>query len=137
MGFFLYGVQFNPYRGKIMTKSTTATTAADTARNESVAKEIAFREKLGMTRVSVAELKALVQELGYRFNMELSCKSLARYLTGERAGQSYPSNSLYPVQIDDGKSFAHVDARRDANFERLQKLRDSHYAAHGGYIYQF
>lgn len=104
---------------------------------ENLTRELAFREKLGMIRVTVGGLTAMIKELGYRFDDDMACKSMARYMTGERAGQSYPSNQLYPVQIDDGKSFAHVNARRDANFEALKKVRDTHYAVHAGYIYEF
>jgi len=115
----------------------TSTNAVSTTREDSIAKEIAFREKLGSKKVTVAQLRAMIRKIGYRFNPHMSCKSLARYMTGERAGESYPSNALYPVQIDDGRSYANVDARRDANFERLKEIRNTYYAVHGGYIYEW
>lgn len=113
------------------------TNGVSTTREESIAKEIAFREKLGLKKVTVAQLRAMIRKLGYRFNPDKACKSLARYMTGERAGESYPSNALCPVQIDDGRSYANVDARRDANFERLKEIRNTYYAVHGGYIYEW
>lgn len=104
------------------------------ARTEALNEEIAFRDRFGLKRVSMDELTDLIRAVGYRFNKSMSCKSMSRYLTGERAGKSYPNNSLKPVQIDDGLSFSHVDARRDANFERLNEIRNTYYAVHGGYI---
>jgi hypothetical protein len=116
---------------------SNASNVATALRQESLEKEVAFREKLGLKKVSFAQLKSMIRELGYSFDLRMSCKSLARYMTGERAGESYPSNSLYPRQIDDGKSYAHFEARRDANFERLKEIRNTYYAVHGGYIYEW
>ncbi|WP_157643939.1 hypothetical protein [Burkholderia ubonensis] len=112
-------------------------TAVSTARDESIAKEVAFRDKLGLKKVTFEQLKAMIRELGYRFDPRMSCKSLARYMTGERAGESYPANSLYPVQIDNGKSYANVESRRDSNWEKLKEIRNTYYAVHGGYIYEW
>jgi hypothetical protein len=117
-----------------MSKASNAVTAI---RKESIEKEIAFREKLGLIKVPFAQLKAMIREIGYRFDPDMACKSLARYMTGERAGESYPSNSLKPVQLDDGLSFSHFEARRDENFKRLTEIRNTHYSVHGGYIYEW
>lgn len=96
--------------------------------------EVAYRLKLGMVKVTLKELEAKIRALGYRFNRDMDCKSLSRYMSGERAGQSYPCHALKPVQIDNGMSWAHVDARRDANFDALKVLRDSHFAVSGRHI---
>lgn len=113
-----------------MSKSTVAA-----IHREQVAAEVRSREMHGMTRVTFAKLKELIGQLGYRFNLSMSCRGMARYVTGERAGQTYPNCSLYPVQCDNGMSYAHVDARRDANFEQLKVLRDTYFAVHAGRIY--
>lgn len=107
------------------------------AAQASIAREVANRIKHGMVQVKFSELKAMIRELGYAFDLNMSCKSIARYMTGDRAGESYPANSLYPRQIDDGKSYAHFEARRDANFERLTEIRNTYFAVHGGYIYEW
>lgn len=96
--------------------------------------EVAYRLRIGMVKVTLKELEAKIRALGYRFNRAMDCKSLSRYMSGERAGQSYPCHALKPVQIDNGMSWAHVDARRDANFDALKVLRDSHFAISGGHI---
>lgn len=96
--------------------------------------EVAYRLKIGMVKVTLMELEAKIRALGYRFNRDMDCKSLARYISGERAGQSYPSHALKPVQVDNGMSWAHIDSRRDANFDALKLLRDSHFAVSGGHI---
>lgn len=88
----------------------------------------------GARQVSVAQFKAEFAALGYRFDASMACKSLARYMTGPRAGETYPSNSWYPIQADDGLSAFHVDARRDYNFKALQNLRNEIFAVHAGYI---
>ena len=67
----------------------------------------------------------------------MDCRSVARYMTGVRSGESYPCNSLYPVQIDNGLSFANVDARRDANFDALREIRNMHFAVHCGCIFEW
>ncbi|WP_126223553.1 hypothetical protein [Burkholderia ambifaria] len=102
--------------------------------HEALEHEVAFRLKLGMVQVTLKELEEKIRAIGYRFNRDMDCKSLARYISGERAGQSYPSHALKPVQIDNGMSWAHIDARRDASFDALKVLRDSHFAVSGGHI---
>jgi hypothetical protein len=59
----------------------------------------------------------------------MDCKVLSRYMTDERVGQSYPCHALKQVQIDNGLSWSHIIARRDANFEALKVLCDTHFAA--------
>ncbi|RQR65659.1 hypothetical protein DIE18_04205 [Burkholderia sp. Bp9125] len=101
---------------------------------EALENEVAHRLILGMVKVTLTELEEKIRALGYRFDRDMDCKSLARYMNGERAGQSYPSHALKPVQIDNGMSWAHIEARRDANFDALNMLRDSHFAVSGGHI---
>jgi len=104
---------------------------------DDLAAELSSREKLGMVQVTVARLTEMLRELGYRFDKSMAHPGRPRYVTGERAGESYPSMQLYPVQIDDGKSYAHFQARRDANFERLKEVRNTYFAVHNGRIYEW
>jgi len=115
---------------------SNATAVASTVRDD-LAVEISSREKHGMVQVTVARLTELIRELGYRFDKSMAHTGRPRYISGERAGESYPSMQLYPVQIDDGKSYAHFQARRDANFERLKDVRNTYFAVHKGRIYEW
>lgn len=96
--------------------------------------EATRRIAYGARRVSVAQFKAEFAALGYRFDASMACKSLARYVSGPCAGETYPANSWYPIQADDGLSAFHVDARRDENFKAMQVLRGEIFAVHAGYI---
>ena len=101
---------------------------------ETLNKEISARLASGARQLSMAEMAAEYRALGYKFNRALDCRSIARYISGEREGQSYPCLSLYPVQISDGISAWNVDARRDDNFKALQQLRDEVFAVSRGAI---
>lgn len=98
--------------------------------------EVAFRKSQGYEQVTLEAVKRRVADLGYRLDRTMDCRCLARHMTGERAGVSYPCLTTGIVEADTGMGFAHVDARRDANFDRLQKLRFSGevFAVVGGYI---
>ncbi len=96
--------------------------------------EIRYRQSLKQCQVTLTQLSKRLRAIGYRLDRSMDCRAPARYMTGERAGQSYPALSLRPVQIDNGLSWSHVDARRDANFEALKRLRDSCYAVVRGAI---
>lgn len=102
--------------------------------DKNLAAEVAYRNKLGMTQVTLKQLEAKLKELGYRLDRSMDCKGNSRYMTGERAGESYPACGLRPVQIDDGLGFCHVDARRDDKFKALQAMRNTHYVVANGYI---
>lgn len=90
--------------------------------------EIDYRIQHGQTRCTIHGLEQLYRALGYRFDRSLDCRGAASYMTGPRAGISYPCLTLYPVQIDNGLSAFHVDARRDAQFLALQTMRNTHFA---------
>ena len=87
-------------------------------------KEATYRMQQGQRHVSIEQLMREYEALGYRFDRTMDCKDTARYMTGERAGESYPYLALYPVQIDNGKSAWNIEARRDNNFRSMQALRN-------------
>ncbi|WP_341744712.1 hypothetical protein [Azonexus hydrophilus] len=99
--------------------------------------EIESRVRSGMICVPMEVLEDNAHALGYRFDRELDCKSIARYMAGERAGATYPANNLYPVQADNGVGAFHIDARRDANYEKLKSMRNSMFAVSQGFIVEF
>ena len=100
-------------------------------------REIDARLMSGQIRITLGQYESKLRSIGYRLDRSMDCKAVAQYMTGERAGETYPACSMYPVQIDDGKSWAHVDARRDNNFDHLKKIRDTYFAVSRGYIHEF
>lgn len=77
----------------------------------------------GLRQVTLATMSAELAQLGYRLDRSMDCASMATNMTGERAGQRYPALALYPKVKDTGLSAWNVDARRDANYKRLQQYR--------------
>lgn len=102
--------------------------------NDPLVGEIRYRQSLGQSQLTLTQLTKRLRAIGYRLDRNGDCRATARYMTGERAGLSYPALSLRPVQIDNGLSWSHIDARRDANFEALKQVRDSCYAVVRGAI---
>lgn len=99
--------------------------------------EIRYRLKLGQHQQTLAQFSNAIRAIGYRFDRRFDCRSLPRYMTGERAGHSYPALSLKPVQTDNGMAWSHFEARRDANYKALMQLRESVFAVVGGAIAEF
>ena len=96
--------------------------------------EIAYRLSQGYRQVSFEQFKAEYAAIGYTFDRSGDVRSIARYVTGEQAGQSYPYLGLYPVQSDDKVSAWNVNARRDENYKALKVLRNSLFAIVQGRI---
>lgn len=87
--------------------------------------ELAARASDGMRPVSVAVINDTLARLGYRLERSLDCRSENRYMSGARAGLSYPAINAGVVEADTRMSAFHYQARRDANFAALQALRRS------------
>jgi hypothetical protein len=83
-----------------------------------------YRIAQGRRQVTLAQLVAEYHALGYRFDRSLDTIGLAQHVTGPMAGTHYTARTLYPVETDTGRSAFHVLARRDAQFQRLQQLRN-------------
>ena len=96
--------------------------------------EIAYRLTQGYRQVSFEQFKTEYATIGYMFDRSCDVRSVARHMTGEQAGQSYPYLGLYPVQADDNVSAWNVNARRDANYEAFRVLRNSLFAVVQGRI---
>ena len=101
---------------------------------DTVDNEVTYRLTHGWKQVSFEQFKAEYAAIGYTFDRTSDVRSIARYLTGEQAGQSYPYLGLYPVQADDKVSAWNVDARRDTNYEAFKVLRNSLFAVVQGRI---
>lgn len=98
--------------------------------------ELAARAANGYRPSTVKAMTQTLRSIGYRLDRSMDCKHQSRYMTGPRAGSSYPAISTGIREIDSGKSFAHFDARRDENFKKLQDMRlnESLYAVVAGRI---
>ena len=96
--------------------------------------EIAHRLSQGYRQVSFEQFKTEYAAIGYTFDRTSDVRSIARYMTGERAGQSYPYLGLYPVQMDNKVSAWNVDARRDSNWVQFKALRNTLFAVTQGRI---
>jgi len=105
--------------------------------NASLNEELAFRERdPGWNRMTLKSLEQRLRQLGYRLDRSGDCSSVSRWMSGVRAGSSYPCVSLRVVQANDGLGFAHVDARRDDAFRELQRMRLCTYVKGRNAIYE-
>lgn len=77
----------------------------------------------GMQILTVKEFSARFAALGYKLDRSMDCRSNARFMTGEYAGEVYPCVTTDIREIDTGMSAFHYQARRDENFKAMQKLR--------------
>ncbi|MEQ0217757.1 hypothetical protein ABLV18_27295 [Klebsiella sp. CN_Kp114] len=95
---------------------------------EAVQREIERSLKAGMSQVTIKKLTAILKGIGYRFDRSMDTCSQAQIMTGEGAGDTYPTCVLYPIQDDDGVSAFHYQARRDANYQKLKEIRNNMFA---------
>lgn len=90
--------------------------------------EIAALVADGLRRVSVAQFCAEFAELGYRVDRSADCRSTGRWLTGPRAGETFPACSTGIREADTGRSAFHFESRRDVRFFAMQALRSAIFA---------
>lgn len=111
--------------------------AVQSHKSSPLGEEVDARLELGASQITIKQFVRELKALGYKFDRRHDCHSRSRYLTGPRAGCSYPACNMYPVQIDDGKSAWNHDARRDVQFEALQALRNNVFAVSKGVLFEF
>lgn len=104
--------------------------------NQLLKEELEFRASKGQFPVKLESMKVFLKSIGYRLDRSADCRSISRWMSGPRAGKSYPACTTGVVEIDTRLSFAHVNARRDANFRSLQEARFSGdlFAVVGNYV---
>lgn len=90
---------------------------------DDLADELEYREAMGWRPVTLEKIERCLGSLGYVLDRECDCLGSARYMTGPWSGKSYPGLSTGINERDTGRSAFHVDARRDAAFRTLQRLR--------------
>jgi hypothetical protein len=86
-------------------------------------RELAWRRQRGQSPVTVQAIAQALTALGYKLDRSMDCRGHSRYLTGERAGESYPCMTTGIQEADTGLGAFQATARRDANFRKLQALR--------------
>ena len=96
--------------------------------------EITSIVSFGCLQVTLKEYDTALRRIGYKLDPSMACHGVARVMTGPRAGSSYPSTSLSAIQIDDGKSYAHYQARRDDAYETFKVLRSTLFAVVAGRV---
>jgi hypothetical protein len=85
--------------------------------------ELDSRIAEGNPPMTVAAMQAAFAALGYRLDRSMDCRHVARWMTGARAGCSYPAISTGVSEADTGLSAFNGDARRDENFRAMQEMR--------------
>lgn len=77
----------------------------------------------GRRYLRLDELEMELRRIGYRLDDDSRAYCRARWMTGEMAGRTYDCCTIGVAQLDNGLSFANIEARRDDNFRTLQTLR--------------
>ena len=90
---------------------------------DAVKREVDRRKARGYQPRTVKGMDRILAMIGYRMDRSSDCHGVNCYMTGDLAGESYPAVNAYVVEIDTGLSFAHVNSRKDGNFEALQRMR--------------
>jgi hypothetical protein len=73
--------------------------------------------------LTVKEINARLEALGYRLERSLDCRCNALYVDGAHDGDTYPCITVNIRHKASKMSFANVDAPRGADFQALQALR--------------
>lgn len=77
----------------------------------------------GMRYLRLDELEMQLRSLGYRLDDDSRAYCRAHWMTGPLAGRTYDCCTIGVAQLDNGLSFANVNARRDDNFCAMQEIR--------------
>lgn len=99
--------------------------------------EIQDRLQAGQVQITLKQLEEMIGEVGYQLDRRFDCKTIAKIMSGPRTGSRYPVMSVKPVQMDDGRSFSHVEARRDQGFDRLIAIRRKYFAVVDDHLAEF
>ena len=91
----------------------------------------------GLLFISMPEVVKKLSGLGYCFDRALDCNSVARRMTGPRAGQSYPVKTLYIKHKATGLSWASVDIVRDENWQKVKSFRKNYFSSNKARVIEF
>lgn len=85
--------------------------------------ELARRAAHGLFPRTIKQVSEALAFIGYKLDRSLDCSHVARIISGDGEGNTYPATSTSIKESDTGLSFSNVDARRDQNFKALQAMR--------------
>lgn len=88
----------------------------------------------GATQVSLKELDERLRTIGYRLDRKSRRAGIFRYVSGPYEGRTFPKLEYGVIQLSDGQSASHAEARRDANYDLMQSMRDELFALVRGAI---
>lgn len=86
--------------------------------------ELARLKSKGITPLTRGQIDSELRAHGYRIDGPATCHSIAKYVSGDCSGSTYPSAQIRVASIVSGKGFANIDSPRDENFRWLQANRD-------------
>lgn len=99
---------------------------------EGTLKEVEDMIKSGMIQLSKSEYIEMLDTFGYKMGpkyMEL------RYVNNLNEGRIWNEFTFDIVEKDTRLSFAHVDARKDLNFKKLQDMRMNYFVFENNVIW--
>jgi len=85
--------------------------------------EVEYRKSQGLKQLSKEQVCELFKNLGYILEVSDPCYYTGLYMTGDRAGTSYPAVSYRILEASSKRSAFHVDSDRGKNYQEMQKLR--------------
>lgn len=85
----------------------------------------------GMQQISAEELKSRITALGYKFYKDMSMNYVNRH-----NAIPYKARHVSYMDTETGLGWAHKNARRDARFQELQKIRFHCFVVNGGRIWE-
>ncbi|HEX7854997.1 MAG TPA: hypothetical protein VF503_15010 [Sphingobium sp.] len=91
----------------------------------SLDEELEHRSRAGQHPLRLRDMKKALLAIGYSLDRSQDCRGTARWMTGDRAGKSYPCITTGTREADTGLSAFNCAVRRDQNFARLQEMRTS------------
>lgn len=87
--------------------------------------ELTSRAANGLFPLTVTQIEARLNAIGFTLDRSEDCSHVARWMTGEGAGRSYPAISTGISHIESGAGFSNVALPKEARLEELQELRKS------------
>jgi len=87
---------------------------------------------------TMSEIVFMLKKIGYKLDRKMDCRGMAKWMTGERSGETYPCLTTGIIESDTKRSAFHFKSRRDRNFDELQFLRKNgaFVAMQNGFIFE-
>jgi Holliday junction resolvasome RuvABC DNA-binding subunit len=86
--------------------------------------ELRYRRENNIgTELTMSQVVFRLNLIGYKLDRKMDCRGMAKWMTGERAGETYHCLTTGIIEADTKRSAFHFEARRDKNFDELQDMR--------------